>query len=188
MQTVIKKQNDRNNWLQVQVGRIAKTHFYFVAIFVASIIVYHGWKLITPDVVLQRWTMAAALLVVNTVVWSGAKLKANNQLYYKMLTFLLILGDILVSSILVYGERGMASRAVALFAVPICISAILVSRAALFATASICAAAYSLAAVRYFVVNFNEGYSSELYGVVGFYCAVFFLLAAVLSVIVKRSD
>ena len=42
-----------------------------------------------------------------------------------------------------------------------------------------------LAAVKYFVDFFNEGYKAELYIEVGFYAAMFFVLAALLSTILR---
>jgi hypothetical protein len=79
----------------------------------------------------------------------------------------------------------MASRGVALFALPIVVSAITLSRSAIFATASLSVGAYSYAAIKYFTDNPSEGYKVELYGDVLFYSASFFILAAVLWALVR---
>jgi len=77
--------------------------------------------------------------------------------------------------------RGMASRAVLLFCLPIAMSAALRSKTALYGTAAVSAMAYSLAAIKYFMDYPSEGYKVELYGDVLFYSALFFVLAAMLS-------
>ncbi|HSX24257.1 MAG TPA: hypothetical protein VLE74_04105, partial [Candidatus Saccharimonadales bacterium] len=51
---------------------------------------------------------------------------------------------------------------------------------AIFASAALSVAAYTSSAVAYFVLNFNEGYKIELYGEVGFYCVLMFILASFL--------
>ena len=173
------------NWLQVNAVRLARVHFYYVLIFALSIVVYDAWKLIAPQAVLQRWTVTAILLAATAIIWYAARNNTHSQIYYKTLIYALILLDIYVAAFWVYAERGMASRGVALFAVPIIVSAALASRSALFATAALATAAYAFAAVRYFVVNFNEGYKIELYSVIAFYSACFFVLAALLWVVVR---
>ncbi len=179
-----KMHKQTHSWLQINVLRIARVHFYFILAYVATIIIYEGWQLITPQAMLRRWTLAAIMLIVTTVVWYAARSVTKNELYYRVLAFTLIILDIYVAAFSVYAERGMASRGVALFAIPIAVSAMLYSRSALFATAALCSAAYSLAAVRYFVVNFNEGYRIELYSVIGFYGAGFFILASILWAVI----
>lgn len=165
--------------------RMTRIHFVLVAVYTLYIIAADATKLITDKVVLQRWTMNAILLASTVIIWSLARLQNVASIYYRALLYVLIVLDISFASFNVYTQRGMASRAVMLFALPITLSAIMLSRRAIFMTATLCTAAYSLAAVRYFVVNFNEGYKAELYIEVGFYCASFFILAAILSVLVR---
>lgn len=176
--------NIQNNWLQTAVWRVSRVHFFFVLAYAVSIVAFDSWNLIPPDGLAQRWTLAAVLLVVNTICWYASRISFNRNLYYQGLAFLLVVADITLAAFTVYAERGMASRAVALFAVPIIISAILLRRSAVFATAALCTAAYSLAAVRYFAAFPSEGYKIELYGVIAFYSAVFFVLAALVTVLV----
>lgn len=176
------------NWLQVNVLRIARVHFYYIAALAVSVMVYDAWKLITPQAVLQRWVVLALMLIVITGVWYATRAQTKSQLYYRILAFVIIALDIFVASFLVYHERGMASRAVALFAIPIAVSTVLNSRSALFATATFCIAAYSLAAVKYFVDFFNEGYRIELYAVISFYSACFFVLAGILWAVMRSHN
>jgi hypothetical protein len=171
---------------QISAIRIARMHFYYVFVYALAIVLYDAWKLITPQAVLARWTVSAIMLAVTAVVWYAARANVQNNLFYKALVYIFILLDIYVAAFTVYAERGMASRGVALFAIPLVVSAVLLSRRALFATAALCTAAYSFAAVRYFVVNFNEGYKIELYSVIAFYSAGFFVLAGFLSVLLRN--
>lgn len=179
------KKSTTVNWLQINIIRAARVHFYYVLAFALAIIIEDAWKLITPKAVLQRWTTLAILLSVTAIVWYAARAQTENSLYYKSLAYILILVDIYVAATSVYAERGMASRSVALFAIPIVVAVVLASRTALFATAALCTAAYSFAAIRYFVVNFNEGYKIELYSVIAFYSACFFILAGLIWAVIR---
>ncbi len=181
--TSIKQQK---NWLRSRVVKISAIHFAFVFAYIGQIIIYDAWKLITPEVVLERWLIAAMLLIVNTAVWYLARSKETTTGVYKGLAFALITADILMASTNVYIQRGMASRAVALYAIPIIVSAALLSRVALLSTAVLCIAAYTTTAVAYFVLNFNEGYKVELYGEVITYCIYFLLLASLLWAVVRH--
>lgn len=176
----MKKAADQVNHLRLSVVRLARIHFWFVGLFAAQITVYDAWDLVTPDVVLKRWIMAALLLVTTVVVWYLARGQTGGLALYKRLVFGLVVVDIAAASFNVYTQRGMAARAVMLYSVPILVSAVLRSRSALFATAVLCIAAYVLTAVSYFVLNFNEGYKIELYGEVGFYSVLFLILASLI--------
>jgi hypothetical protein len=174
------KENSAVNRLRNSLLRVSRIHYVLVAILGVQIIFYDAWHLITLESVMQRWIATAVLLAVTTVVWYFARNKIRDISAYKWLTALLIITDIALASFLVYTQRGMASRAVMLYAIPIVVSAILLSRSALFATAALCIAAYFATTITYFVVNFNEGYKIELYGEVGFYSAIFMIIAALL--------
>lgn len=173
-----------SDWLQNGVLRISRVHFFLVAALVGQIILYDAWKVLTPDVVMWRWVSALVLLVGTTVVWQLAHSPDKSPGFYKRLVFGLVALDIAIATFGVYTQRGMASRAVFLYAIPIIVSAILLSRVALFTTATMCIAAYATAAMVYFTVYFNEGYKAELYAEVGFYSAGFLLLAGLLSAVI----
>lgn len=166
--------------------RVARFHFAYVLLFVVQTIVFHASKVITPDIVMRRWIAAAGLLVAATIVWYFAKNKVTSTAGFKATIYALILADIAFAAFNVYTQRGYASKAVALFVIPIFVSAILASRSALFATALLSVAAYSTTAIMYFVLNFNEGYMSELYGEIGFYSTLFLLLAGLLWTLVRK--
>lgn len=177
-----------SDWLQSGLVRVCRIHFVAIAVYTLYIIAADATRLITPDSVLRRWTANATMLAGIAIIWYLARSNVKNSNYYRVLLYGVILLDIMMATFNVYTQRGMAARAVMLYAVPIAVSAILLSRTALYMTAALCAAAYSLAAVKYFVDFFNEGFKAELYIEVGFYCAVFFGLAAILSIVVKFKD
>lgn len=174
-----------SNWLNVSLQRIAVFHFLFLIGYTLQIMIYDASKVITPEVVLWRWLAVTSLFVVTAGVWYLAHNQRNTVATYKRLTFLLIGVDIVFASFNVYTQRGMASRAVALYMLAIASAAVLLSRAALFTAAIMSAAAYAVTAVTYFTLNFNEGYKSELYGEVIFYSFTFIVLAGLLSVLVR---
>jgi hypothetical protein len=175
------------SWLHLGVIRLCRVHFVFIAAFALQTILHDTWHLIAPNAVLYRWILTAAMLVIATTVWYLAKNTVTSTNSYKGLVFIIILMDIVAASMLIYAQRGMASRAVFLYAIPIAASAVLRTRAALFATAALCVAAYVSTAVAYFVLNFNEGYKYELYSEVGVYAFMFFIIAAILWVAVRNT-
>lgn len=160
----------------------------FIGAYAIYVIAADATRLIAPPLVLKRWTVDAALLVGVSIIWYLARARVQNINYYRGLVYGLIVLDLAMAAFNVYTQRGMAARAVMLFSIPIVAASVLLSRTALFLTAALCTAAYSLAALKYFVDFFNEGYKAELYIEVGFYCAVFFILAAVLSIVVRSKN
>lgn len=169
--------------LRTDLIRLSKVHFVYAGVTIAQIILYHTSKLITPELVKQRWMITAGLLFVTILVWYAASTKKHSTHLYRWLILALISVDITVAAFSVYTDRGFASQSVLLFIIPIVVSAVLKSRAALFATAAVCIAVYSTTALKYFVDFFNEGYSAELYGEVGFYSAIFLVIASMLAAV-----
>lgn len=174
-----------NDWLQTGLIRVCRVHFMLIGLFAVYTIAADATGLTTSQLVLQRWTMNAILLVGVGTVWYLARNTVKNTNYYRALIYSIILLDIALATFNIYTQRGMASRAVILYSIALVVSALLLSRTALFFVAALCTATYALTAVRYFVDFFNEGYKAELYIEVGFYCAVFFIMAGILSVIIR---
>lgn len=172
-------------WLQTGIIRACRVHFYIIGVYAIYIIASDATHLITPTVVYQRWLAAGLLLATTAIVWYFSRAANKNTNFYRTLLYALILADIAFASFNVYTQRGMASRAVFLFAVPIMVSALLLSRTATLMTATLATAAYVLVAVKYFVDFFNEGYKAELYIEVGFYAACFYALASLIGVIIR---
>lgn len=172
--------------IQKQIIQLTHIHFLYVLAFALWVIVYDASQLISPEATLERWELAGGLLVVTTAIWYLARTKEGSRAFQKSLVGALVAADILFASILVYGDRGMASLGVVLYFVPIATSAALLSRSATLATASLCVAAYALACMKYFVDFFNEGYKAQLYSTIGFYGAMFFVVALLLVVVVRQ--
>lgn len=177
--------NSPVHWLRRSVIRVAQLHLIFVVIYAAQIIAFDASKLITPEVLAQRWLAAGGLAIVAAGVWYLARSKVSSTRNYKLLTWVLIAADLAFAAFNVYTQRGMASRAVLLFLIPIIVATILHSRIALFTTAIAAAVVYTSTAILYFVNFFNEGYKIELYGEILFYSGVFFVVAALLWAALK---
>lgn len=165
---------------------IVRIHFAYVGAYIAAIIAFDSWNLITHEGIVLRWTAAALMLTISAVVWYLVRGTLQKNTQFKLAAAVLIAADIIFAAYNVYWQRGMASKAVALFLVPIIIAAVLASRRAVLATAAICTAAYTFAAVKYFHLNYGEGYKVELYGEIGFYSAVFFIVASLLVVLIRK--
>lgn len=178
--------SDAISLLKLNSVRIAQFHFVLILLFSVQTIVYHTSKVITPDLLMKRWIATASLLVVATILWYFAKNKVTSLGGFRAVIYALIIADVAFASFNVYTQRGYASKSVALFIIPIFIAAVLTSRSALIASALLSVAAYTTTAVVYFVNNFNEGYSAELYGEIAFYSALYLLLAALLWTLVRK--
>ncbi len=171
---------------RASVLRVSKAHFFYVLAVSVFVLQYDAWKLITPEAALQRWTVACVMLVVVTLCWFAARQQKTLDTYYQAILATIIVMDIYVAAFSVFSQRGMASRGVALFAIPIIVAAT-ASRAAIFATAALSLAAYWFASVRYFNLYPSEGYRVELYSDLTFYGATFFVIAALLYIVISKS-
>ena len=176
------------SWLQTTAIRVTRVHFLFIASYILATIVFDSWNLYTHEAVSQLWTAAGILLAVNTVLWYMARIRFSSSSIYVVIVLLLILADIIFASYNVYWQRGLASKAVVLFTVPIVTSATLRSRSTLLAATLLSAAAYSTTSVRYFFHNYGEAYRVELWGTIGLYSALFFVLACLLLVIILPTE
>lgn len=182
---VAKKKNVfLSDWLHTTAVRVTRVHFAFIAVYILSIVVFDSWNLYTHDAAMQLWTAAGILLIVNTALWYLARMKFSNLSLYVVFVMTLVVADIIFAAYNVSWQRGLASKSVMLFTVPIITAAALRSRSALLATTTLSAAAYSLAAVRYFFDNYGQAYRIELWGTVGFYSALMFVLAFLLMIVV----
>lgn len=165
--------------------RISRVHFFYAIAYGVTIVIFDSWNLISHQSVIQRWEAVSILLVINALVWYACRLKLKNDFYYKLLTLILLLADIVFAASNVFWQRGVASKAVMLFAVPIICAGLARSRSLLMLITSISAVAYSLVAVTYFNQNYGQGYRVELYGEVFFYSAMFFIMAFLMMVSFK---
>ncbi|HSX44670.1 MAG TPA: hypothetical protein VLF39_00960 [Candidatus Saccharimonadales bacterium] len=171
--------------LHVGLIRATRAHFVYILAVIIQIIAYDAAKLITPQAVFRRWVSTAVFLTIVVIIWFMARTRIRTVGVYKLLLLTLILADISFASYQVYTQRGMASRAVVLYLIPIVVSAIAASRTAIFGTAALSIAAYTSTTVAYFYFNFNEGYKVELYGEVGFYSAMFLVIASLVWLLAR---
>lgn len=162
--------------------RITRVHYFYIAAYMFSIIIFDSWNLLPYDAVAQRWTAAGALLVINTIIWYLCKSKVKSDNFYKILLVILIFADILFAAINVYWQRGIASKSVMLFLVPVVSASLVKSRSLLLAVTGISAVVYSIVSVRYFFENYGQGFRVELYGEVFFYSAVMFVIAGLMLI------
>lgn len=177
----------KSNNLQENALRMTRVGFYFVALYMAIIIVSDAWNLITPEIVIQRWTSAAVMLLFTGAAWYLLK-TSKDTARVKIAIWLQIAMYVTVTALTIYAQRGVASRSVLLYAVPLIFSAALASRAAIYATAILAISSYSLVSIRYFYLNYGEAYKVELYGELIFYCGLLFILAALLVAAVRAPD
>lgn len=162
--------------------RITRVHFFYILAYMMSIIIFDSWNLITHEAVAQRWTAAGSLLIVNSIIWYICRSKLNNPGLYKLLLITLIVCDILFAAINVYWQRGMASKSVLLFVMPVIAAGLSRSRSLTLVTAMISSAVYSIACVRYFFDNYGQGYRVELYGEILFYSAFLLVIAFMMMI------
>lgn len=174
------KKQSLNNWLQTHLVSLSRIHFAYAGVYIAAIVVFDAWNLITTEMILERWMVGASMLVVSALVWYAARFKTKTTMYYQGLVWALVALDVFVATHAVFAQRGIASKAVLLYVIAIITSAALLSRVAIFTTAIVSVALYSLACVRYFYINPGQAYKVELYGEVAFYSGLLFVVSALL--------
>jgi hypothetical protein len=177
-----------NEWLQQSAIRIGRVLFVLTLVYVVMIILYDAFALVTPDMLLVRWVSAAGLAVGSALLWYSARKKQAAASYYARLLYGYVLLLVLFASVNVYLGRGMASKSVLLFVIPIIVSGLLLRRAAIYMTTVIATAAYVLTSMTYAINNPSEGYKIELYGEVGFYSGVLFIVAALVWDVVRSKN
>lgn len=171
----------RNNFV-----RICKIHVLIALAGIIQLIIYDASKLITPDVLLKRWIAVSILVITAGTCWYVTRLRQGTT-YLPRAAAALIAVDIALAAFSVYTQRGMASRAVFLFVIPILVAAVFRRKGAIYLTALISATTYLATAVAYFVLNFNEGYKVELYGEIGFYSAMLFAVGGLAWILAKEN-
>jgi hypothetical protein len=168
--------------------RVAKFHIVFALLFTTQTIIFHASKIITPELLLQRWIAISSLAAIAIAVWLLARSKPSVEAVYRSAIGLVIIADIAFAAFNVYTQRGYASKSVFLFLIPIIVAAVLLNRSVLFAVAGLCAAVYSTTVIMYFVNNFNEGYMSEMYAELGLYSGLFLIVAALLWTTIHKHN
>jgi uncharacterized membrane protein YgdD (TMEM256/DUF423 family) len=147
----------------LDITRITRTIYFFLGVYILTIVIFDSGNLITREAVINRWSIASLLLLINTLVWFTA---VQNWAvpFKKSLIPLLTLGLLVFAGLTTYWERGMASTSTILYVLPLLVIATSKNRHSLIATAVLAVATYSFAAVKYFNDYFNEGYRIQLWG------------------------
>lgn len=174
-----------NNPLQHLVLKLTFIHFIYVLCYFLMILAYKAWALYTPQALNTRWAAAILMTAAVGLVGYYATHHRPSPKYYHKLIQVLVMTDLALATFGVYVGRGMASRSVALFFVPIVVSSFLGKSKSIFATAISCGLAYSAAAIAYFAVHPSEGYKVELYSDLVFYSASFLVVAGLLLLLIK---
>lgn len=185
MTVVMPQKSTLTTWLQLSSLRITRIRFIVLALFAFSTMADDAWNLIPGEVAASRWIALAVVGFINTLLWFASRNNVKSEFFYKGLLYCQIIMDILFISLLIFSQRGIASRGVMLYAVPIISAAVLLSRSAIYAAAALCASAYTVAVMRYQFLHPSEGYKIELYGQLALYGAIFFVVAALLQVVIR---
>lgn len=180
-----KKSTYASSWLQTTAVRVTRIHFAYAGAFLLSVVIFDTWNLYTHDAVSQLWTAGGILLALNVILWFIARLKFSNYWLYVAVVLTLIVIDIVFASYIVWWQRGLYSKAVMLYTMPIIVAATMRSRSILLATTTLAAAAYSTISVRYFFNHYGMGYRVELWGTIGFFSAMMFVMAMLLMVVIR---
>lgn len=143
---------------------------------------YDAWQLITPDALIIRWVIFLTFLVVLVALWYVAKYNKSQ----KKLPFIigaLILANLIFISLSIFFERGMASRAVMMYSLPILSAAFFNNKRTVYFVALLSVFSYTLSAKWYSVVHPSEGYKIEIYGTILFYSIFMFLIAGFVALL-----
>lgn len=165
----------------ISLTRLTRTMYFLISFYVLSIVMFDSGNLITRESVIDRVTVAFALLVLNTLAWyvAAERVIVAKRLFIYLLTF----GLLGFAGITTYWERGMASTSTIFYVLPLLTIATLKNRHSLLATAALAAGTYSFAAVKYFNDFFNEGYRIQLWGNLVLYSGVIFAIAWLIMII-----
>lgn len=174
----------KHSYLKPGLSRISRIHLIVGILLAIQLIAYDAGKLVTPEIVLKRWMGIAGLVAVSAIALFLSHTK-NSDTTVKRVLWILIATDIAFASWAIYLERGMASRAVFLYIIPIISSAILLRKSAIYLTGTLSVVAYILTTNAYFVNYFNEGYKLELYGEVLGYSALLLVVSALTWSVIK---
>lgn len=178
--------NKNRSGKDLVLGKIIKSHFFVTIIFAAYTIVADSSRLFAPETILNRWKYLLGILLITTVVWLISNLFTINNIKINLLVGLLIITDIIVVSLIIYTERGMASSAVIFYSLPLLSAALTNKKPILTSTALFCISSYAYITIKYFVDYFNEGYKVQLYSSIGLHGSFILIMAYLLSVFIER--
>lgn len=171
--------------LQASSVRLALVRYVVLGLFILNTLADRAWNLIPTETAMNRWLALGIIGVLNSVIWFLSRKSGKSEFFYRGLLYGQIILDIIFVSLLVFSQRGIASRGVALYALPIIEAVVLVRRGVLYVTAGLCTGAYTAAVMYYQFLHPSEGYKIELYGALLFYSAMFFVAAILLQLVTR---
>lgn len=170
-------------WLRSGLLRLCRAHFVVFLAYAILVAVFDSARLVTPDVTVRRAVFVAIAMLTTVTVWfMGHKEQAESS-FYRRRIYALIAADIVFISLSIYFDRGVASREVALYALPIVSAGTLINRSALFGVAAASSIAYFATVMKYRFAYPNEMYNVELYGMMAFYILFMFVVGSLVWVV-----
>lgn len=166
--------------------KFLKLNFAVILTYGIFTTLYEAWQLITPYALMVRWILFCLVIVLASLIWLYVRRQTSPRAVKRAVASL-IAANIAFVSANIYFERGMASRAVMLYSLPIIAAGLFRSKSATFLSALFCALAYSLSAIWYSVVHPSEGYKIEIYGTIIFYCTFMFVMAGLVNLLSSNS-
>lgn len=158
----------------------------FITLFIIYLSIVQAWKLQPSDIIKNQWIATTLTTLVFLLVLGLTQKKKASIGYYYSLVFCQIVAYLSFISYIIYAQRGMASAAVILYAVPILVAAVTKASWAVISTAILAGTSYCLAAFKYFSDYPSEGYKAELYGQMLLYFLVLLLIARLIHVILSE--
>lgn len=180
------KKNKKISGKDFILGKIIRSHFLVSIVFAVYTIVADSSRLFAPETILNRWKYLLSILIITTIVWLISSLLTVNKNKINLLIGLIIITDIIVVSLVIYTERGMASSAVIFYSLPLLSAALTNKKPILTSTALFCISSYAYITIKYFVDFFNEGYKVQLYSAIGLYGSFILIMTYLLSVFIER--
>ena len=172
-------------WLRAGALRLTRIHLLVFLVYAIMVGVFDSSHLMTPDIITQRAILVAIAGVITCGIWYAAHKEQTEPAYYKRLIYGMVLLDVAFAAFSLYTDRGVASRDVALFALPVLSAATLVNRSAIYGAAALSTVGYFIASMRYYYMHPNEMLHVELYGMLAFHSIVFFVAAAMVWVVAR---
>jgi hypothetical protein len=183
-----KTQKAAEPWIRTALRRAARVHIYYVLAYALSLIIFDSWNLITHEGIARKWTIAVVLMIVSVAVWFISKQAIKYTPVYTLAIVALIIADIVFAAYNVSWERGMASKSLLFFIVPIATAALTRSRSILLAATALSTAVYSMVVVRYFHLHYGEGFRIQVYGELFLFGFVFFVIAWLMRILQREES
>lgn len=167
---------------------ISVISIFFAFAFVGFMSANQAWGLQTQEVLNIQWIGLAISTIVFIILAVLAFRPKKSYAYYVSVLLLQSITYIILISVIVYYQRGMASNAIVLYCLPLISVMISRTAVAIFAVSVASILGYALAILKYFQDYPSEGYRIELYGQMLFYAFIMLLIAYVAKIALDYLD